>query len=267
MVRNRSRQGAGWRAPADFRIICACQRHARSRDRWKRSARIASRAFAVLFSVPLTFAAFDFPSAAEALRWRESAPQSAHLEATASPQQTLPLFTDRIREEFLYPVPQRKTLTLEIVKEQFFRTQVPYGDIIYREAKRHGVSPELIAAVVHTESDFRPRLVSDKSAQGLMQIVPGTARLLGLSNAFDPEQNVKAGTRYLRYLMNRFDDPHLALAAYNAGEGNVVRFGGVPPFPETIGYVSKVNARARMYRQRVRNSFLASTRISSAAAH
>ncbi|MFZ2489870.1 MAG: lytic transglycosylase domain-containing protein [Thermoanaerobaculia bacterium] len=185
------------------------------------------------------------------------------VEAQVSQQNSLPLISDRIRAEFLNPPVQPSRLTLEVVKEQFFRTHVPYGEIIYRQASRHGVPPELVAAVVHTESDFRPRLVSDKSAQGLMQIVPSTGRLLGLSNAFDPEQNISAGTRYLRYLLNRFSDQRLALAAYNAGEGNVMRFGGIPPFPETIGYVDKVHSRTRMYRQRVRSRYLANARISA----
>lgn len=261
-----ARRSDGWRAPDDYRIICACQHHTRARARWKRASRISSRAIAVLFSVPLAFAAFDFPSAAEALRLRTNvaAPRvEAGVSQQVSQQSSLPLISDRVRAEFLNPPVRPNRLTLEAVKEQFFRTHVPYGDIIYRQAMRHGVPPELVAAVVHTESDFRPRLVSDKSAQGLMQIVPSTGRLLGLSNAFDPEQNISAGTRYLRYLLNRFSDQRLALAAYNAGEGNVMRFGGIPPFPETIGYVDKVHSRTRMYRQRVRSRYLANARISA----
>src|SRR5207248_9559984 len=113
--------------------------------------------------------------------------------------------------------------TIEQTKEQFFTNEVPYGALIYREARRNRLAPELVAAVVRSESDFRPHLVSNKSAKGLMQIVPETSRLLGCDNPFDPDANVAAGTKYLRYLVDRFGDQRLALAAYNAGEGNIER--------------------------------------------
>ena len=119
--------------------------------------------------------------------------------------------------------------------------------------------------MVHTESDFRPRLVSNKSAQGLMQIVPDTARVLGIRDPFDPEQNIAAGTKYYRYLLDRFNNETMALAAYNAGPGNVSRFGGVPPFGETRSYIAKVNRRTHRYRQRVHNNYLATLRVTSAS--
>jgi len=121
--------------------------------------------------------------------------------------------------------------------------------------------------MVHTESDFRPELVSTKSAQGLMQIVPDTARLLGLANVFDPEQNIAAGTRYFRYLLDRFENERIALAAYNAGEGHVERCSCVPEFAETQEYIEKVNVRASRYRQRVRNSYVAALRMRPDASH
>jgi soluble lytic murein transglycosylase-like protein len=85
-----------------------------------------------------------------------------------------------------------------------------------------------------------------------MQIVPEIGRLLGTDDLFDPEKNVGAGARYLRYLLDRFGDTRIALAAFNAGEGNVEKFGGIPPFPETQNYVRRVNERASDYRARVR---------------
>jgi len=144
--------------------------------------------------------------------------------------------------------------------EEFFRTNVPYGSIIYREARRSGLPPELVAAVVQTDSDFRPTLVSSKNAKGLMQITPDRARLLGVDDPFDPTENVRAGAKYLRYLMDRFGDSRVAVAAYNAGEGNVERFGGVPPFPETIDYVRDVSVRTQFYRQRLRSAYGAEDR-------
>lgn len=178
---------------------------------------------------------------------------------------TLPMFTTpSVREQFLTPGTEPRSLTVDMFKEAYFREHVPYGAIIYREARRHDIPPELVAAMVHTESDFRPALVSHKSAQGLMQIVPSTARLLGIRDPFDPEQNIAAGTKYYRYLLDRFDNETVALAAYNAGEGNVVRFGGVPPFPETRSYIAKVNRRTHRYRQRVHNTYIATMRVQRA---
>jgi hypothetical protein len=111
-------------------------------------------------------------------------------------------------------------------------------------AARHGLPESLVSAVVSVESEFNPRAVSRRGALGLMQLMPGTAALLGVRDAFDPEQNVDGGTRYLRDLMDRFDnDVTLALAAYNAGAQAVIRHGGVPPYPETRAFVARVLGR------------------------
>jgi hypothetical protein len=121
--------------------------------------------------------------------------------------------------------------------------RVPYGREIYTAARRHGVDPELVAAVVRAESAFDARAVSAKGARGLMQLMPATARRFGLApeRAFDAAANVEAGTRYLAWLLERFEgNLALALAAYNAGEGTVERYGGVPPFRETRSYVRRV---------------------------
>ena len=225
--------------------------------------RVAARAAAVLLGIPLALAAVDIPEAARTLNLRETQ-KTPVVAQSASAAQSLPLITDAVREQFLSA---EKPLTLEVFKEDYFRTRVPYGAIIYREARRHDLPPELIAAMVHTESDFRAGLVSHKSAQGLMQIVPSTARLLGVDDPFDPQKNIAAGTKYFRYLLDRFDDETIALAAYNAGEGNVARFGGVPPFAETRDYISKVNRRTRRYRESFRNSYIAEARLRRSAAH
>jgi soluble lytic murein transglycosylase-like protein len=119
----------------------------------------------------------------------------------------------------------------------------PFGELIYAAAERHRVNPALVAALVRAESAFDPRAVSHKGAGGLMQLMPATARRFGLSDAerFEPERNLEAGTRYLRWLLDRFEgDVALALAAYNAGEGTIDRYGGVPPFRETRTYIRRI---------------------------
>jgi len=113
-------------------------------------------------------------------------------------------------------------------------------------ARRHSLDPDLVQAVVAVESGFRPDAVSPKGAQGLMQLMPYTARALGVKDSFDPAANLEGGTRYLRALIARYNgDVTRALAAYNAGEGAVARHGGVPPYPETLAYVRKVLERAK----------------------
>ena len=122
-------------------------------------------------------------------------------------------------------------------------------EMIYISAVRHGVDPALVRAVVKAESDYDAQAVSVVGARGLMQLMPETARLMGVVDIHDPEQNIDGGTRYLTGLLDRFDwEVPLALAAYNAGEGAVRRHGGVPPYSETRDYVRKVLGYYRVYR-------------------
>ncbi|HSP33300.1 MAG TPA: lytic transglycosylase domain-containing protein [Thermoanaerobaculia bacterium] len=250
----------------DFRIICDCQVHARRQRRlWRRSLRAASqlrtRGIALLVGVPIALGALQYPTEAMNLVVRNT-PLRARPALTAPHENEFAIFTTpAMREQFLDASLGANSVTIDNVKEQFFRANVPYGSIIYREAVRNGVSPELVAAVVEAESDFRPRLVSNKNALGLMQIVPETGRLMGAEDLFNPTENIAAGTKYLRYLLDRFPDQRMALAAYNAGEGNVEKFGGIPPFPETINYLRRVSARSAQYRQHVRGTYLASVRM------
>lgn len=116
-----------------------------------------------------------------------------------------------------------------------------FDDIIARHAASSGVSADLIRAVIQVESGFNPSALSPKGAQGLMQLMPATARDLGVTNAFHPEQNIRGGVAYLKQLLTQYSqDVRLALAAYNAGPASVDRYGDVPPYRETQAYVSKV---------------------------
>jgi soluble lytic murein transglycosylase-like protein len=124
--------------------------------------------------------------------------------------------------------------------------KTPFGKQIYKVASRFALNPLLIAAVVEAESDFNPRAISRKGARGLMQVLPATARRFGYRrrDLLNPGKNLEAGARYLRWLFDRFGDDALrVLAAYNAGEGSVDRFGGLPPFAETRDYVQRIFAR------------------------
>ncbi|HTS47952.1 MAG TPA: lytic transglycosylase domain-containing protein [Bryobacteraceae bacterium] len=110
-------------------------------------------------------------------------------------------------------------------------------------AKNLEVSPELVHSVIQVESNYDPYAISEKGAEGLMQLMPATARRFGVTNSFDPRQNIEGGVRYLKFLEETFKDDRLAIAAYNAGEKAVTRYGGVPPYPETVNYVAKVGQK------------------------
>jgi soluble lytic murein transglycosylase-like protein len=121
------------------------------------------------------------------------------------------------------------------------RTPVHYQEFVIAAAKLYHVSARLIHAVIMVESNYRADAVSPVGAQGLMQLMPQTAARYGLADPFDPAANIAAGARHLSSLLARFDnDLALALAAYNAGEGAVLRHGGIPPYPETERYVARV---------------------------
>ena len=120
-----------------------------------------------------------------------------------------------------------------------------FDDIVVAHAQRHSLCPELVRAVIQVESGYNPLATSPKGAMGLMQLMPATARQLGVRNPYDPEENIRGGTAYLRHLLDKYEgNEQLALAAYNAGSGAVDRYGSVPPYRETRDYVRKVGLKA-----------------------
>jgi len=149
--------------------------------------------------------------------------------------------------------PDRDALRIPTGQESGF-----YRSTVQEISRRYGVDMDLVNAVIRVESDFRPDAVSPKGCLGLMQLHPDTARRFGVRDVFDPIQNIEGGVRYLEFLLNYFQgDLELALAGYNAGENAVVRYGGVPPYPETVNYVNKVTSlygfgSARVPKDRIR---------------
>jgi Transglycosylase SLT domain len=120
----------------------------------------------------------------------------------------------------------------------------PYGEIISAVSEAHGVDPLLVRAVIQVESNYQTRARSRKGAMGLMQLMPATARSYNVRNPFDPRANIEAGIKHLKSLIDRFGQVDLGLAAYNAGEGAVAKFNGIPPYRETRKYVSRILALA-----------------------
>ena len=150
-----------------------------------------------------------------------------------------------------------KIFMRELKKDKQLRTKLQlsssvnpaeYDHIISTCATKYGVNPALIKAVIHAESGYNPNAVSRKGASGLMQLMPGTARSLKVSNSFDPKDNVEGGVKYLRFLLDTFrGDVSLAVAAYNAGLGKVAKYGGIPPYNETRTYVNRVLSYMQSY--------------------
>jgi len=171
------------------------------------------------------------------------------LELRGGGSMILPLLrVERVVDDEIAPAPAvppvaARSFSLRFAEEQP-RPESPWGEVLYEAARRHGLNPALLEAVARAESAFDPRAVSPRGARGLMQLMPATGSRFGVSprELFDPEKNVDAGARYLAWLADRFDDdlPRV-LAGYNAGEGTVDRFGGVPPYRETRDYVRRIS--------------------------
>jgi soluble lytic murein transglycosylase-like protein len=140
-------------------------------------------------------------------------------------------------DEVPYPEPEAQKPDQADVPQGLEST--PYGDIIAALSQAHGVDPMLVKALIQVESNYKPRARSRKGAMGLMQLMPATAREYKVRNPFDPRANIEAGVKHLKGLIDRFG-VELGLAAYNAGEGAVKKFKGIPPYRETRNYVSKI---------------------------
>lgn len=172
---------------------------------------------------------------------------------------------DRSPTRVLPPPPPALTSAREAVAKSARPFRLPLQQVVHAAARKHRVSPAFVKSIIAAESGFRPYVVSPKGAIGLMQVMPKTAEEMGL-DAKIPEQNVDAGTRYLRQLLNKYrkekDSLRLAIAAYNAGPGNVDRYGGIPPFPETQAYVERVMRYLHRYE---REAVMARNRVPGGA--
>lgn len=147
--------------------------------------------------------------------------------------------TGRLVRTVTVPPGAAKTTTVSKVVDE------AVSDYVEEAAERYQVDPLLVRSVIAVESNYNPLAVSPKGARGLMQLMPQTARRLAVKDSFNALENIDGGVRYLKYLLTAFgdEDPRLALAAYNAGEGAVVKHGGVPPYPETRQYINRVGRK------------------------
>lgn len=176
--------------------------------------------------------------------WRQAVPSKGYtpLSPSADTSRPTPTAPDNTTAR---PVDERQESTVVSDKGEQSARRTEIDQAIVSAAGKYGLPAELITSVIRHESNFDPRAVSSAGAQGLMQLMPATARELGVDDPFDVRQNIDGGARYLKQMLTQFDgDMRQALAAYNAGPGTVRRYGGIPPYPETLRYVRKVMASA-----------------------
>ena len=175
------------------------------------------------------------PAQAQIYTWRDA---SGHLVLSNAPR------GDRAARTATY-VPPDAAVMRTALKPPLTPRSMQYDELIRQHAGQHGLSPDLVRAVIQAESNFNRFAISPKGAMGLMQLMPATARELGVGDPFHPDENIRGGVSYLASLLARYDhNVELALAAYNAGPGSVERYGRVPPYRETRDYVRKITNAA-----------------------
>ena len=174
------------------------------------------------------------------------------LVAAKEPELGQPEISDPLQRELLTDKPDQ---TLPIIS--WNSAERLFQPIVLKAANRHKVDPAMVMAIIMAESSYNPKAISKKGAKGLMQLMPATARSLGVKDLFNPEHNINAGVRYFKKLLNQFDgDVELALAAYNAGSRKVREHRGIPPFRATKYYIKKVIKYYRHYKTQLDSSRL-----------
>ncbi|GFO69288.1 lytic transglycosylase [Geomonas limicola] len=157
--------------------------------------------------------------------------------------------TDKRFKVFMRDIKKDKKLRTAFKLPGYARDPAQFEPIILACSREFGVDSSLVKAVIHAESGYNPTAVSSKGAQGLMQLMPSTAKGLKVADSMDPGDNIRGGVRYLRFLLDTFKgNESLALAAYNSGLSKVAKYGGIPPYPETQQYVAKVLSYRNNYR-------------------
>ena len=157
--------------------------------------------------------------------------------------------TDSRFKVFMRDIKKDKKLRTAFKLPGYARNPAEFEPIITSCSRQYGVDSALVKAVIHAESGYNPSAVSPKGAQGLMQLMPKTAQGLKVADSFNPSDNIRGGVRYLKFLLDTFKgNESLALAAYNCGLGSVAKYGGIPPYPETQTYVTKVLSYRNNYR-------------------
>jgi soluble lytic murein transglycosylase-like protein len=173
----------------------------------------------------------------------------------ADPPPAAPVVAALVEQNGVFPA---RSWKYDPSRAPLFKTK--YDETIVAAAKKFDVDAALISAVIKAESDYNPRTRSNKGARGLMQLMPATAARFGVHNSYDPTANIFGGVRYLRWLLEKFEgNADLAVAAYNAGEGNVWKYNGVPPFRETVTYINRIAKHIRSAAQTAAASVSAAT--------